>query len=572
MTASLLSNDKAFGSNGGTVSINTVGADLLVIKMTGGLAGFGNAAPTDLVGGLSNTIVAATSHYTAGNSGCRIYYVLNPPKTGASHAFTSTGNGYSTMFVEAWSFGGNVVGLDVQSGAIGGVVTSKAPGSVTATTSGMAAACVADDAAGWGGSGAPTINDSFTILDTKDFNGVTNFPGSSAYKIVSAGTVNPTFSWTTNPTGDCAAALVVFKDLGPTPRSLRPCGDSMTATNANGGAAATGESARWAYKFAAALGYTEVNIAAPSTLMEDEASDAISSGLNQFYLGSAIPSTDMWALMVGYNNVRCHGRDATGLESFKRTLRSALAWISRSASDCYQGQNAAWTYVGTWSNITANNLATKRSTTSGDTASIVVTGTAITLSYISYFNLGSIGGHFSVKIDGVTVNASVDMNFGSVSPYSSSGTTYVPMALRFDGLSPGPHTVLVTLLDNAYTQIGFICGNGEATKPEVRICGPVYDTLTGWALFSANSANFGSNAAVSDYTEVIKGIVIDANKDGRYVKYGDTNSFVDIANISGDDAHFADAGNEQFFKAFQSARVLWQHPTQKPSLRLGLRA
>lgn len=256
--------------------------------------------------------------------------------------------------------------------------------------------------------------------------------------------------------------------------------------------------------------------------------------------------------------MRYFGTDANGLETYRRTLRAALAWISRAPADCKQASNGAWTFTGSWSATTVNGLDTKYSSTSGDTASISATGTAVTLAYVSHFGLGD-GGTFSVKIDGVTVASSVDTDFGSSSGFGSgSPTRYVPMALRFAGLSAGSHTVLITLTSSAVVQVAFVTGSGEATAPEVRVGGPLKMNSTG---YSSNSPyNNGTDAVVATYTATIKTLLRDGIADGRLMKWADVNSFYTPADVSGDNVHPDNAGHVDIENAFLAASACNAYP------------
>lgn len=315
-------------------------------------------------------------------------------------------------------------------------------------------------------------------------------------------------------------------------------GDSITV-----GLNATSHSKAWSALFAAYLRLIESDLAIGGTQIIDQCKPIGS----QCYRGTSIPTTDRWAWLTGYNDMRAFGTNANGLETYTRTLRSAIAWISRAATDCKQGSNVGWAFAGSsWQILSLGNLDTAFSNHAGDTATITVTGTAITFSYMSHFGLGD-GGLFTIAIDGTTV-ATVDSAFGSVSGFG--GTTYVPMALRFSGLSAGAHTVRMTIGAGGYSQLCFVTGSGEVTRPIVNICGCLKMTPAGYA--AGSPYNSGSNSAADLYNAAASQICTDARSDGRDVRYAAVNNFYNSANISNDLVHPNDVGHDQIATAFES--------------------
>lgn len=328
--------------------------------------------------------------------------------------------------------------------------------------------------------------------------------------------------------------------------TLHAVGDSI-AEGQNASSAAN----EWATLFAADLGYVLSNNAVGGTQIVDQTSDDRSGARNQVYLGTSIPTYDAWSWLIGYNDMRYFGTDADGLEAFTRVFRSGIAWMSRAASDCKQASDAGWTFSGAWTDVTVNGLDTSYSSTSGDTASISVSGTAVTVAYISRWGIAD-GGTFSVTIDGNLVAASVDTNFGENSGYGGGSLTrYAPMALRFDGLAAGSHTVLLTLTSSAVVQVAFVTGSGETETPTVYAGGPLKMNSTGYSSYSPY--NLGSDAAVAAYAGAIRSVLIDAVADGRDVKYADVNAYYSITEVDTDNVHPADTGHDHIRDAFVAA-------------------
>lgn len=339
-------------------------------------------------------------------------------------------------------------------------------------------------------------------------------------------------------------------------------GDSITF-----GQGASNNGHRWSTLYATSQVLAESNRAVSATQIVDQTSTSVAVNRNQIYQTLGVSASDVRAWLTGYNDVRFFGTDANGMETYKRVLRSAVAWMSRQVSDCKQGSTGA--FSGSWTTTVINGVSTKFSSTIGNTATYVVSGRSVTLSYLSHFGAAD-GGTFSVTIDGVVMQTGIDTNFGSSSGYGgASPTLYAPMALRWNSLSPGPHTVVVTVTSAAIVQVCFVCGANEAVTPLVVLCGPLKMNATGYA--AGSPYNNSSDYAVWLYSQAIKDIVTDANRDGRRVHYGETNDYYQIANVGGDNIHPADAGHDQIYKSFVSARRLWKRP-RRVSGRLGMRS
>ena len=347
------------------------------------------------------------------------------------------------------------------------------------------------------------------------------------------------FTNSTGLHGDAMAASLA--------RTLRTAGDSVTF-----GYNATNPSLRWPNKLAEYLGLPLWNLALPSSQIVDQTTTDRASDRNEIYLGDTVRTDDVWAWLTGYNDMRYFGTDANGLETYQRTLRAGVAWISRAYADCFQANHGGWAYTGTWTSASVCGLVTKYSNTSGDIAQISVTGTAVTVAWISRFGLDD-GSTFTIKIDGATV-ATVDSNFGSDSGYQAGASLrsrYAPMALRFDGLAAGAHTVTLTLTSAGYTQVAFVTGNGEATQPKVMLGGPLKMTAGGYA--SSSPYNAGSDTAVANYAAAIQDVVADAVADGRDVTYIDVNLFyTPAADVDTDLIHPTNQGHAHIFDAFVS--------------------
>lgn len=191
----------ATGGSTTTGAANTTGANLIVICIgANGVV----VAPSDSKG---NTWTALTQRTSGAVGATQIFYCLNPT-VGSGHTFTS-GGGFPTVTVTAWSGAATSSVFDVETGATSASASSLATGSVTpANANSLVIASVGiSDAM----TGTAAITGGFTVSNAiYGQPGVTE-GGGQAYLIqTSAAAANPTWSgW--SPAGSCAAAIAVFK-------------------------------------------------------------------------------------------------------------------------------------------------------------------------------------------------------------------------------------------------------------------------------------------------------------------------------------------------------------------------
>lgn len=282
----------------------------------------------------------------------------------------------------------------------------------------------------------------------------------------------------------------------------------------------------------AAIGLTTDNRAVGGSEMLDICSDQTKA--TQVYLTTPIGIGDVSFGVMGYNDMRAAGSDATHLESFIRALRAAITWLVRLQTDVKMLNDAGWTFGGDWSGgFSLGALVTKYGAANGATASISVVGTAITVCYVWRGGLGD-GAQFTVSIDGV-VQETVDSMIGA-------GTSaYCPFARRYSGLSAGAHTVLITQVGSGKTNLGFVAGNGEPYGAMIALCGPLLMTTAGY-LVEPPTPHSGSAAAVALYQAAVVALIAEAVADSHNAIAFDTNaanggSYVIPTDVSGDDVH-----------------------------------
>lgn len=199
MSFSLLATVGVVSPSGTSTAIDTTGANLIVVCLTGYTVL--GAPPTDSE---SNTWTAAVNAQPSSNVESEIWYCY-APTTSASHTFSlPVGPTYMTMSVSAWS-GAQASPLDQTSSAIdNSSVTSGAAGSITPSANG---ALIIGSMCPENSSFAPTINDSFSIIESVAVGA--SYSGASAYLVqVSAAAVNPTWSFSSSAYGVCIASFL----------------------------------------------------------------------------------------------------------------------------------------------------------------------------------------------------------------------------------------------------------------------------------------------------------------------------------------------------------------------------
>lgn len=195
-----------FANNGTTPvttpAINTTGANLIVIGVA-----WENTTPA-ISDNQSNTYtLVASQNSGTGLGACSLYY-CSSPITSASHTFTSTNGTDPTIFVQAFSGAATSSPLDRHNSANTSGSTIQ-PGSVTPSVANELLVAVAQASSG-GGQTLNSVSGGFTITDSGS-GGPSSFASGLAYLIqTSAGTANPTFTFSAANTW-LSAVIATFK-------------------------------------------------------------------------------------------------------------------------------------------------------------------------------------------------------------------------------------------------------------------------------------------------------------------------------------------------------------------------
>jgi len=231
------------GANGGSVTINTTGADLIVVFVGGYNAGPKQGPTENKSNGAATALTAQNSTGTNNEAYCQFFYWKNPT-VGTSHTFTLGGTGcYSSFEVTAWSGSHLTAPFDTETGSsLAGPANVNNVSIPSVTPSQVNSLVLVGACPSAGSAGTATISAGWTISDQTPYTGGTN-EGSICGYIVETSIVaaSPNIAWTGNASS-YACASAVFKPA-TTVTSVGTASGSSTASgvgNASGGAAGAG--------------------------------------------------------------------------------------------------------------------------------------------------------------------------------------------------------------------------------------------------------------------------------------------------------------------------------------------
>lgn len=298
----------------------------------------------------------------------------------------------------------------------------------------------------------------------------------------------------------------------------RILGDSLSI-----GYAASAPAKTWHSLLSSAMGWTFNVMGVSGSMTADLAA--------QMY-GQTVASGDLAILRVGTNDARHVGSSSASMhEIYRRGLRAALAWL---VFDMKKAKTSAVTYTGAWDETYVYGIG-RRSTTNGSKAAFSVAGTSVFINMI-YQDVST--GQFKVTIDGVSKGtfSCAAPGFSAV----SSGVTYGPMGLRFDGLTDATHAVEIEVVSptGAPNYVYFDAYGGNAPHASAIVCK------------IPNAASYpsgGSNALTADYNAIIDSV---ASEFGAVVSVVDLNTGRTAADTDGS-YHENDSGQAKTATAIQ---------------------
>lgn len=259
------------------------------------------------------------------------------------------------------------------------------------------------------------------------------------------------------------------------------------------------------------------------------------SNAHQYNAANTQNASCTW--MAGFNDYRRNSSNPTK-EKCRGALRSYItnAFLKTKSPASAESTTGSWTVLGTGIGDLAHYIGgTPMYTTGvGNTIQYSFVGTSLVIGTWGVDGVVEKGGVIEIKIDGNVVDTyNSDFMTDGISD-STNANTRTPRALVYQNLSPGPHTVVVTVL--SVTGIVYIDYFGTLKPPQACQTVLVYDIpkmdSTGYAISPANASdsvfNEGDDVQVS---------VINEFKSFPVVRVM-TNEYYDISTgLSGDHIH-----------------------------------
>ncbi|MDH4164741.1 MAG: SGNH/GDSL hydrolase family protein [Nitrospirota bacterium] len=265
-------------------------------------------------------------------------------------------------------------------------------------------------------------------------------------------------------------------------------------------------------------------------------------------LGLSVSNDHVAIMLLGFNDMRAKGTDATALACYRRTVNAFLAWLSMPANRALKAQSASVTYSGTWSNSSVfGGGMVKYSSANGSTATFKLYGT---VAYVCILQYSGSTRAFQISVDGVDKGT----YHGSDFPATVNGRVYSPYLIRISGLTEAEHTVVLTVVNgtgNAYFCWAAAPG-GKKTKsgPYVYLGNCLRMNATGYISGGADWDN-GSDDAVRQYNEAMRTDVASLAGDGLPVTLVDACSYYNIlTDLDTDNIHPNDTGHSHVADAF----------------------
>lgn len=320
-------------------------------------------------------------------------------------------------------------------------------------------------------------------------------------------------------------------------------GDSITT-----GVGASPSSNSYANLLIARMGWTASNLAISGGSIMDWIINAYNQTINPDTISVVLP---------GFNDARFIGTNAAQQTAYQDALYAACAFLAIPEAQKIKANDAAVTFSGVWATSPIRSFG-KYTNNQNASATFKVSGTTV---YCSVIQQNGNGGVVRVDIDGVTVG-SFDLNRPVANGGAVSSINYMPMLLRFPGLSEGLHTVVLTKTDatdatgNHALSIDFVAGNGAKAVGQSKVF--VGSTLRMNATGAAGGAPYNKYTEPVNraFTKICAAVCGDLAADGLEVQIVRTNSVYNPDNpteVDADNIHPSNLGHSEIYQAFLNA-------------------
>ena len=278
-------------------------------------------------------------------------------------------------------------------------------------------------------------------------------------------------------------------------------GDSLTDGS---GADAPIHTNGYAWKLATRLGLPLTNFAHGGDMVPDQVGRAYSI---------RPAADDLFTIMLGVNDERIYGVDATKQGYFRDGLRALVTWLALGQRTL--AVNGGVETGNSWTNTALYGIG-RRATAVGDSKIFTNTGS---VAYLSMIIAPSTLCTYTLTKDG-SVIGSFDANAPGVTSYN--GWPYSERLHRIVGLVPGDQ-IGITMTGGSYCYVEWFGDNNQAGKPRVFVGNVVRQVSggpQGYAMWG------GSDANVAAYNVDVAQTVVDLHADGLDVTLVDVWSVV----------------------------------------------
>lgn len=281
-------------------------------------------------------------------------------------------------------------------------------------------------------------------------------------------------------------------------------------------------------------GWTLFNYAADGACAWDQGAVAFNK---------TVTENQRFSVMLGINDQRRYSTGISKRANFALALREIVAWLAIPNSKKINAQDASVSYTGSWINTVVFGAWGRNSQTVGSTATFTVVGITV---YIASLQQESQNAGFAVTIDGVTKSPTSADGTGMM---TFNGATYGPTLYRYDGLSDGSHTVVLTVTGDGAGRTHFLWAAGNEPNGSQVFVGTATRSTQGFY-----DANGGSAENVAAYNLEIARVVNELRSDGLNVTLVDSHGAIDPAtDLQPDGIHPNDVGQGNLADVFEAA-------------------
>ncbi len=308
-------------------------------------------------------------------------------------------------------------------------------------------------------------------------------------------------------------------------------GDSITF-----GASASGFDTYYTTLMGRALGYEVNNQSFGGATIEDYP-------YTDNLFAQPVGTTTISTMLVGYNDHRYYGTDATRLDTFTRALPVVLAYAS--IPDANKKFANTFGTTGTWTATTTYNKSFGIfSTNSGDTATTTVNGNVV---YVAGTRFAS-GGTIKITVDGRDYGV---YDCSGVQTANLTARNWAPFMMRVGNLSNGPHSVVLTKMSTGSCELDWAAGNemhySQNYAPAIYVGGALLMTTANYA----SDSPAGSVESNRLYNNAIQKVIKQLEADGLPVVPVETAENYDPATmVSVDNVHPSTYGHRMLANFF----------------------